>query len=113
LGNAELLLGGVMGRDHGYAASGSLGKGWGFWGSALYNFPQTFLHAPLAIQGRYEYVNRDTRLAGQAVHRYVVGAALPLTDPYYLRLRVEYNHDHPTSGIGDLNGVRVQADLAW
>ncbi|MFN8652251.1 MAG: hypothetical protein U0133_10145 [Gemmatimonadales bacterium] len=113
LGNAELLVGGVMGRDHGYAASGSLGKGWGFWGSALYNFPQTFLHAPLAIQGRYEYVNRDTQLSGQAVHRYVVGAALPLTDPYYLRLRVEYNHDHPTSGIGDLNGVRVQADLAW
>ncbi len=113
VGNAEFLVGGVMARDHNYVASGSLAKGWGYWGSAMYNFPQTFLHVPLAIQGRYEYVNRDRDLAGNAVRRYVVGAVLPVTDPYYMRLRLEFNHDHPNNGAGDLNGVRVQADLAW
>jgi hypothetical protein len=113
LGNAELLAGGVMARDHGYAGSGSLAKGWGVWGSAMYNFPQSFLKVPLAVQGRYEYVNRDSDVRGNAIYRYLIGAVLPMTDPYYLRLRLEFNHDHPTSGSGDVNGVRVQADLAW
>jgi hypothetical protein len=110
--NLELAVGGALARDYGYVADGSVGKGWGWWGSVLYNFPRTPLHTNIALNARYEYLNSNTDATGIAVNRYYFGFAAPVTNPMYLRLRGEYYYDHRGDGSNS-NGLAIQADLAW
>ncbi len=112
LGNAELLGGVVVARDNDYLGSGSTARGLGGWGSLVYNLPESPFHRPLALTGRYEYLDQDTRSAGSR-SRVLAGFAMPLTDPMYVRLRAEYTLDHFTGGGPDVHGVRVQADVVF
>ncbi len=112
IGNLELLAGLVLARDNDLPTGGtspftsSTMKGSGYWLSGQYAFGQS----PLAIYGRYESATPNTG-AGTA-SRVVLGGALPLTVPQYLRVNLEYSLLAPASGA-KTNNLAAALTLAF
>ena len=67
-------------------------KGSGYWLSGEYAFGQS----PLALYGRYESATPNT--GSGTASRIVLGGALPLTVPQYLRVNLEYSLLAPQTG---------------
>jgi hypothetical protein len=113
IGNLELLVGIVLGRDNNLPTGGgspftsSSMKGSGYWLSGEYSVGQS----PLALYGRYESATPNTSSGGTA-SRVVLGGALPLTVPQYLHVNVEYSLLAPQTGA-KTNNLAAGLTLAF
>ncbi len=113
IGNLELLAGVVLARDNDLPTGGtspftsSSMKGSGYWLSGEYSVGPS----PLAIYGRYESSTPNTSGGGTA-SRIVLGGALPLTVPQYLRANLEYSLLAPASGA-KTNNLAAGLTLAF
>jgi hypothetical protein len=113
-GSLELLAGLALAQDNDLPTggtspftSGSM-KGSGWWLSGEYAVGQS----PLAIYGRYEAANANTSVSGNTASRVVLGGALPLTVPQYLRVNVEYSLLTPQTGA-KTNNLAAALTLAF
>ena len=113
--NVEVLGGVVYGKDFDLPDSvatalgltGNENKGVGYWASGQYFMPGT----PLVVFGRYEFVDPNTQISGDAVRHYVAGAVLPLNLPQYLRWTLEWRLDSPQGGLPKTNDVITELQL--
>lgn len=80
-----------------FATSSVRGVGYGVYGG--YTFRAGGAEAesgtPLTLFGRYEYGDRNTKIADNANRRFVAGGVLPVNIPEYLRMALEYTYDFP------------------
>ena len=115
----EALGGLVFGKDIDLPVGGLSGfttpsnKGVGYWFSGQYYFGGG-KGPPLTLFARYEFVDPDTDIGGDANRRYVLGSVLPVTLPEYLRLAAEYWMDDPQGdGAPRQNNVAVEFMLSY
>jgi hypothetical protein len=89
-------------------------KGLGYWFYGGYTFERSSTEGevePLAtLFGRFEYVDPNTDLSGNAARRFVLGGVVPINIPQYLRLTLEYARDFPQAA-GALKTNAVTAEL--
>lgn len=115
-GPVELGTGIVYGRDQDLPLGGtspfvaSRMSGTAYWFSGSYTLPRRYW----TVYSRYERLDPDRDARDQTLHRLVVGSALPVTLPEYLRLGVEYVRDAGTfTAAPRRQGVNVEALLAF
>jgi hypothetical protein len=115
VGNLEAMAGVVYGRDWDVpmAIPGGVllgaNTGLGYWFSGQF-FPQR----KVAVYGRYERMDPNTDLAGDAAARVVGGAAMPLGVPQYFKLAAEYWVDLPDgAGRPDTHRIALELMLAF
>ena len=116
VGALELGTGVVYGRDRDlplgdsspFAASTM--SGMAYWFSGGYTLPSRYW----TVYGRYERRDPDRDARDQKFHRLVLGSALPVNVPEYLRLGLEYVRDAGSfTGAPRRQGVNLEALLAF
>ena len=116
LGPVELGTGIVYGGDRDLPLGdtspfvSSRMSGRAYWFSGSYTLPKRYW----TVYSRYERLNPDRDARDQTLYRLVVGSALPVTLPEYLRLGVEYVRDAGTFTTAPRRqAVNVEALLAF
>jgi hypothetical protein len=116
LRDLEVLGGLVWGRDQRLPTGGAspflsaTNSGVGYWLSGQYFLPRQ----RLAVYGRYEFADPNTDVADDGQNRVVLGSVLPLTNPQYLRLALEYWRTSPqATGSSATNNLAVQALVSF
>ena len=115
-GPVELGTGIVYGRDRNLPVGGtspfaaSRMSGRAYWFSGGYTLPTRYW----TVYSRYERLDPDRDARDRTLHRLVVGSALPVNIPEYLRFGVEYVRDAGTfTGAPRRQGVNIEALLAF
>ena len=101
--NVEILGGYVYSRDRDLPVGGlsplaaPTATGSAYWLSGQVVVPRT----PLAVFGRYEFLDPDSDVDDNALRRVVLGGVLPVNLPEYLRLGLELRLDTPQRSAGE------------
>lgn len=83
-------------------------KGYGYWFSAQYLFPET----ALSVFSRYEYIDPSTTTSNDGRGRFVAGGVLPIDPRQYMRLTAEYVNDNPQGTGPSTNAFVAEVQLA-
>lgn len=89
-------------------APSSTNKGYSYWLSAQYLFPDP----ALSLFGRYEYLDPSTTTANDARGRFVLGGVLPIDPLQHIKFTAEFVHDKPQGPGPSENAVVAEAQLA-
>ena len=85
--------------------------GYGFWGYAGYTFPNA---NSLTAYGSYQLINSNTDIDDAGNNRFLLGLALPVNLPEYLKLVAEYTFDNPRNADNpNTQAFAVQALLVF